>query len=90
MAICDILDFRCLIINEIVGNALLTILIAAILYFIFAAKMKFGFDTTIFLALPLILILGLVTIGFSTIYAFATVIAGVLLAFVFNRFLGNK
>jgi hypothetical protein len=76
--------------NELIGSAVLTVLLAAVLYFVFAAKARLGFDSTIFLAFPLLLILGLVTIGFSTIYAFATIMAAILLAFIFNRFLGNK
>lgn len=83
--ICELLDWRCIIVNEIVGSTTLALIMFAILFFIFAAKNRYGFDTTVFLALPIILIFSLAVSGFSAIYAFTTVIAGILLAFVFNR-----
>jgi len=90
MAVCDILDFRCIIINEIVGSAVLVMLLGAILYFIFSSKIKLGFDTTMFLAFPVLLIIGLATASFSAIFAFGTIVAGLLLAIVFNRLLGGR
>lgn len=82
---CDILDVRCIFVNEIVGDVTLSIVLFAILYFIMASKLKLGFDTTISLALPLILMGGLMIAGFTAIFAFATVIGGVMLAWIFQR-----
>jgi len=86
---CEILDFRCVLVNELIGSTILTIIIAAIFYFIIASKMKFGFDTTIALSIPILLLLGIVFTGFSAIYAFATIIVGILLAWIFNKIIGN-
>ncbi|GAG78845.1 unnamed protein product [marine sediment metagenome] len=90
MALCDILDLRCIIVNELIGSVTLAILVFTILYFIFAGKIRLGFDSTIFLMLPILLIMGLVISGFSIIYAFGAVIAGILLAITFNRLIGNR
>ncbi len=86
---CEILDFRCVFVNELIGSTILTIIIAAIFYFLIASKMKFGFDTTIALSIPILLLMGIVITGFSAIYAFATIIVGILLAWIFNKIIGN-
>lgn len=89
MAACELLDFRCIFVNEIVGNVALAGILAVVLYFIFASKMKLGFDTTIAFLFPILFIFGLAITGFSTIFAFATIIVGLMLAWIFNRMVGN-
>ena len=86
MAVCDIFDIRCVVVNELIGSLALTVIVMSIVYFIFASKIRLGFDTTIFLAIPLVLIFSLATIGFSAIYAFGAIVAGILLAITFIRF----
>ena len=88
--ICNLLDFRCIFVNELVGNVLLAVVLCAIFYFIIASRMRFGFDTTIALAVPLLLLLGLAFTSFSTIYAVITVIVALGLAFLFDIIIGNK
>ncbi len=90
MASCDVIDFRCIFVNEIVGDAILATVLALVLYFVFASKSRLGFDTTIVLLFPLLLIFGLAFAGFSTIYAFSTVLVGLLLAVLFNKIIGNR
>lgn len=90
MAGCDLIDFRCIFVNEIVGSAFLTVLFVALMYFIIAGKLKWGFDTTIAFMFPLLLIGGLMITGFSAIFAFSTVIIGLMLAWVFNEILRNR
>lgn len=87
---CDILDFRCIIVNELIGTAVLAVVIGAIFYFIIASKLKFGFDTTIIMAFPFLFILGLAIAGFSAIYAFATVLIGIMLAWIFQEIIRNR
>jgi len=82
---CELLDLRCIFVNEIVGNVLLTVFFAAMFYFIVAGKLRWGFDTTIAFAFPIILIFGLQIAGFSAIMAFSTVIIGFMLAWIFNQ-----
>ena len=87
---CDLLDWRCIIISELIGDVLLAILIAVLFYFIIATKLRWGFDNTMAFSVPILLIVGLAFAGFSTIFAFATVIIGLLLAWVFNIMLNNR
>ncbi len=87
---CEILDFRCIFINEIIGSVLLAVIFGAIFYFILASKLRFGFDTTIAFSFPIIIIMSLAIGGFSIVYAFATVIIGWMLGFLFMKLIGNK
>lgn len=86
---CDVLDFRCIMVSELVGSAILAVVFGVILYFIIANKLKMGFDTAIFLALPVIFLFSLVMTGFSAIYAFASVMVAIMLAWMFNKIIGN-
>lgn len=87
---CDILDFRCMFVSEIIGNVILAGVIAVIMYFVIAGKLKLGFDTTMYLFIPIILIFGLLITGFSTLFLFVSVVAGVMLAWVFNQIISNR
>ena len=86
---CELLDFRCILVNELVGSTLLAVVLAAIMYLIVAGKLKFGFDTTIALAIPILFLVGLAVSGFSAIYAFGTLLAALLIAWLFNKIIGN-
>ena len=90
MVSCEILDFRCILVNEIVGNVVLAVVLAAILYFIVTNRLKFGFDTTLAFAVPIILLAGLAIGGFSVIFAFITLITAIMVAWLFDRIIGNK
>jgi len=82
---CNILDWRCIIVNELVGSAILAVLFAAILYFIVASRLRLGFELTLFLGIPLMFILGMMFAGFSGIMAFMTIIIGLMLAWIFQK-----
>ncbi len=88
--VCNLLDFRCIFVSEIFGNILLTVLFSTLFYFIIAAKLKLGFDTTIALAFPILLIAGLAFAGFSVVFAFSTVIIALLIAWIINVLIGNR
>lgn len=87
---CDIIDIRCILVNELIGSSILAVLFIAIIYFIIANKLKLGFETSIVLAIPILIFSGLVVYGFQIIYAFATLFIGLLLAMAFLRLIGNK
>ena len=80
MAACELLDFRCIIVSELVGSVLLTVILSVIFYFVIASKLRWGFDTTIALAFPFLFFMGLMFSGFTAIYAFGTVFISLLLA----------
>jgi hypothetical protein len=87
---CELLDFRCIFVNEIVGSAFLATVLAAILFFIFVGKTKVGFRTSVVLAIPVLLMFGLVISGFPVIYAFVTVLVGFMLAAIIQKIIGNQ
>ena len=82
---CDLLDFRCIIVSELIGSAILAVIIGAIFYFIIASKTRMGFDTTLILGIPFLLILGIGFAGFTAIYAFLTIVIGFMLAWIFTE-----
>lgn len=90
MTSCDILDIPCWFINEIVGSIVLASVVMVFLYFVIAAKLKFGFDTTIATLIPVLLVVGLMFAGFSVLYAFITFFIALLIAYVFNKIIGNR
>ena len=90
MAVCELLDFRCMIVSELIGSTILAVIIATILYFVIASKMKLGFDTTMTFALPILLILGMAFTGFTSIYAFGTVIVALVITWIFQEMIRNR
>ncbi len=87
---CSILDFQCIFVNELVGSTILAVVIAAIMYFIIAGKLKFGFDTTLALLVPIIIIGSLMITGFSIIYAVITFFIAILISWVFQEIIRNR
>ena len=90
MAVCDILDLRCIFVNELIGSITLAIIVGAILFFVVASKTKMGFNTTSMVGFPIILIISLGIGAFSTILAVFTIVVGILYALVINRIVGNR
>lgn len=90
MGVCELLDLRCIFVSELIGNTLLAVLVVTLFYFIIASKLRWGFDNTIAFSVPLLLIAGLAMAGFSAIFAFATVIIGLLLAWILNILINNR
>lgn len=87
---CDILDFRCIFVNELIGDAGLAMLFVAILFFVFSSKIKLGFRTTVVAIVPFILIFGLGIAGFSALYAFITILVGIMIATIFNKIMSGR
>ena len=90
MASCDILDFKCIYMNEIMGSVGLAVIGVVILYFIAASKMRLGFDATIAFFFPFVIIGGMMVAGFSIIFAFVTMIVGLMLAWIINIIIKNN
>lgn len=85
---CSPIDFICVIKNDLIGNAFLAVLFILLLYFIIASKLRFGFDTTFIILIPLSIMLGL-AIGQAAgaIIAFSTIIIGIFLGIIVSRLL---
>lgn len=86
---CELLDLRCIFVSELIGSVALAVIIAAIFYFIIASKLRLGFDTTVAFAFPILLIFGLAMTGFSALFAFSTLIVGIMVATLFNRIINR-
>ena len=89
MAACEIIDFKCLFVNEIAGSITLAIILFLILYFIAASRMKIGFDTTIYFLFPIIIIASAAVGGFSTVFAFATVFSAIMIGWIINKLISQ-
>lgn len=87
---CNLLDFKCIIMNQLIGNPILLIIILMIAWMIVAYMIKLDFETILIYSVPFLLGLGTVIIGFSAIYAFLTVLVGILLAWIFTIIIGNQ
>lgn len=87
---CDLLDLRCIFVNELIGNLALAGILIIVFYFAIAAKLRLGFDTTIMFSIPTILLVGLAIGALSPIMAFVTVIVGLMVSFVFRKIIGNR
>ncbi len=90
MTSCDLLDLKCIFVNELIGSAVLSVLIAAIIFFIFSSKLKIGFRTAFVVSIPMLLLFGMMLGGFSAIYAFITVLLGFLIASIVQKIISGR
>ena len=86
---CDIIDFRCIFVNEIAGSLLIAFMLFLILYFIAASRLKIGFDTTIYFLFPILIIASASLGGFSIVFAFGSLAGIFLLIWIVNKIWGN-
>ena len=86
----DILDLKCIFVNELIGDPVLTILLVCLAYFIIAAKLRLGFETTIALSVPIMLIFAGIFSGFQLVYFIGGLIATIIISLAILRLLGNK
>ncbi len=87
---CDILDWRCVFVNEIAGTVLIAGALGLLFYFIIASKMNWGFTTTVGFLFPVIMIMGLAISGFSAIFAFSTILIGFMASAMFKRIIDSR
>ncbi|KKN59062.1 hypothetical protein LCGC14_0546170 [marine sediment metagenome] len=85
MPACEIIDFKCLFVNEIAGSVTLAVVLFLILYFVAASRMKIGFDTTVYFLFPIIIIASAAVGGFAVIFAFATVFSAIMIGWIINK-----
>ncbi len=88
--VCNILDLRCVLMNELIGSVVLAVIIGAILFLTFASRINLGFKATVVLAVPFLLILAIGFGGLTSIMAFLTLIIAIAVAVIFNKILGNR
>ena len=88
--VCDLLDLRCIFVNELIGSVFLAGLFIGLAYFALASKLKFGFDTTMTFAVPVMLAFALILGGFQIILAVSSIFAGMMLAYAVSKVIGNR
>ncbi len=89
MPSCEIIDFKCIFINEIAGSVMLGLVLLMILYFVAASRLKLGFDTTIYFLFPVLVIFSLAGGGFSIIFAFVALFVALLVGWMINKILSS-
>lgn len=87
---CDIFNLKCIIVNELIGNSLLTVILAAIAFFIFASKIRFGFDTTIALGFIYVCLITLVVGGLIPFLVILVIFIALYVAYYLNKIYGNR
>ncbi len=87
---CDVLDLRCMFVSEIAGDAFLATVLGILLYFVVAARLNWGFNTTVGFLFPALFIITLGIAGFSAVMAFSTIFIAILAATLFSRIIGNR
>lgn len=87
---CDILDVRCMLVNEIIGDTILTVVLGAIVYFWMAVVFKWSWNVTFIIGMPFILALTSVIYGFTAVYTVIAVVVGIFAALAILRLVGNK
>lgn len=87
MVSCNIIDFKCIFINEIAGSLTLALVLVVILYFIAASRLKLGFDTSIYFLFPVLVIIGLAGGGFSILFAFVALFVALMVGWIINKYM---
>lgn len=77
--VCDLLDFRCIFVNELIGSVVLSMILLACAWFVFSSKIKLGFRATIIITIPLLLIASLAITEITIINFFVILFIGILL-----------
>ncbi len=90
MAVCNLLDFRCIFVNELIGNVALAMVFLTMLWFVFASKIKLGFRATVMVTIPLLLISSLAITDITIVSFFAVIFVGILLASIFIKTVEGK
>ncbi len=88
--VCDILDWKCIFVNEIAGGVFLAMLLIALLFVIAATRLKIGYETTLTLGLVIMLLGGIAIAGITAILAYATVFVGIMIAWMVQKVIGNR
>lgn len=87
---CEIIDFRCVAVNELIGDQIFAVLIAGIFFFAFASYNKVGMKSTLWWAVAYFPIISYFIVGTNFIFAIATFMAALGLALLHTRITGNR
>jgi len=88
--VCDLLNWKCIFVNELIGSSILTLVLGFILATIVASKLQLKFRTSIFLLTSILIIGGMMISSFTTIFTIATIGIGLVTAWVWQRIIKNN
>lgn len=86
LMICQLLDIGCIFINEIAGSIFIAICLFLLAYFVMAARLNWGFESTIAILIPIALIVSLATSGLIFILTIVAIVLGILIGIIIDRF----
>ncbi len=87
---CDILDFRCVVVNDLIGSASLALMIAGIFFFAYASYNKIGFKTTLWFSVAYFPVMAYFISGGIFLYAIMTLLVALGIALLHTRLTGNR
>jgi len=87
---CDITDFKCVYVSELIGSPILAVLLLGIAFFAFTSYKRIGLKTTLWLACAYFPVVSYFIAGTSFIFALVTLLVSLLLAFLNARIIGNR
>lgn len=86
---CNLLDLKCIFVNELIGSITLTVILLIIGYFIIASKNKFGFETSMWVLCFVLLIAGIMFGNLAIFLGFISFIVAILIGIEFSNKIGN-
>lgn len=90
MATCEILDLRCVLVNQIIGDVGLAVILLGLVFMIASGKLRFGQEVTFFFGAVGILLGGMAFGVFQPIFAFLTALVAILVNWIFQRLVKNR
>lgn len=88
--VCSIADLRCIYVNELIGDALFTVLILGAVFFMWASYKRLGLKTTLWLSCVFFPIISYYIVGTTFVFSIITLAIALILALLHNRIVGNK
>ena len=87
---CDIIDLRCIYVNDLIGSPILASLILMALFYSLASYNKWGYKTTIWMQIIVLPILFYFIAGTTLAFALATFFVSLAFAILQVRITGNR
>lgn len=88
--VCAITDFRCVWVNELIGDPKLAVIIAGIIFFAFASYKRLSFRTTAWVSCVFFPVVSYFVAGTTFVFALMTLVAALLLSFLHTFVIGNR
>lgn len=87
---CDLTDFKCVVVNELIGDPILTVILLGVALFLFASYNRWGIKTTIWTSIVFFPLVSYFVAGTGGAFAFITFFVAVIAAIVQSRIVRNS